>query len=108
MAEVTRFQLNQNGLNQLLFSPSGPVARDMFQRGIRVQSMAKVNASGRPGPNVRTGLLRSSIRTTEPNVDQLSIYVDVGSDVYYSSYVEKGTDRAPAYPYLRPAIPAAA
>ncbi len=45
----------------LLESPSGPVARDLQRRGLRIESQAKINASGRPGPNVDTGRLRSSI-----------------------------------------------
>jgi hypothetical protein len=107
MAEVTQFEFNENALRSLLSDTRGPVAEDIFVRGIRVESQAKINASGRPGPNVQTGRLRSSIRTAGPFHDTLGLYVDVGSDVHYSGYVEKGTDRAPAYPYLRPAVPAA-
>lgn len=81
-------------------------ARDLALRAIRVESAAKVNASGRPGPNVRTGRLRASI-SWRLGEDALGLYADVGSNVEYAGFVELGTDRAPAYPYLRPALEAA-
>lgn len=90
----------------LLESAESPVARDLIRRGIRVESQAKLNASGRPGPRVQTGRLRSSI-TWALGRDHLGLFVDVGSNVAYARYVEEGTTRAPAYPYLRPALIAA-
>ena len=50
--------------------------------------------------SVRTGRLRGSI-THKPEGDKT---VAIGSDVEYSPYVELGTSRAQAKPYLRPAI----
>lgn len=104
-----RFVMDPSAVQKLLNSPDGPVARDLTRRCIRVESQAKVNASGRPGPNVRTGRLRSSIswgivREVTP-VSQ--IYGRVGSAVHYAGYVERGTTRARAYPYLLPALQAA-
>jgi hypothetical protein len=93
-------------LQRLLNGPDGDVARDLSRRAIRVESQAKLNASGRPGPNVRTGRLRSSI-TWQLGRDTESIYADIGSAVEYAIYVERGTDRAPAYPFLKPALSAA-
>ena len=55
-----RLVVNQAALHKLLRSPDGPVARDLARRAIRVESQAKRNASGRPGPIVRSGRLRSS------------------------------------------------
>ena len=105
---LDRFVLNQAGLEEVLTGPMGPVYRDLLRRAIRVESQAKINASGRPGPMVRTGRLRSSI-THRMIVDpSIGIYAQVGSAVEYAGYVEFGTDRAPAYPYLRPALVAAA
>lgn len=80
--------------------------RDLARRAIAVESAAKVNASGRPGPNVRTGRLRASI-SWRLGEDALGLYADIGSNVEYAGYVENGTDRAPAFPYLRPALEAA-
>lgn len=109
------FQINEAEYRRFL---SGPVMRDLIRRGIRVESAAKKNASQphRNGPNtgsvpghgpaVRTGRLRASI-THRPGVDALGPYVDVGSAVLYAPYVELGTSRMAARPFLRPALEAA-
>lgn len=87
--------------------PDGGIARDLARRAIAVETQAKVNASGRPGPNVQTGRLRASI-SWALGEDELGLFAAVGTDVFYAPYVELGTDRAPAYPFLRPALSAAA
>lgn len=110
MASVSRVILNPAGIQRLFNSPDGEMAKNLARRAIRVESQAKVNASGRPGPRVRTGRLRSSIHwelVAESNGVGGSLYARVGSTVSYAIYVEKGTDRAPAYPYLVPALSAA-
>lgn len=89
-----------------LASASGPVARDLALRAQRVRDQAVVNASGRPGPRVRTGRLRSSLHWRLV-AGEGGIFAIVGTTVYYAPYVELGTDRAPAYPFLRPAMSAA-
>ena len=94
------------GLRALLKSASGPVARDLARRAVRVESQAKINATGRPGPNVISNRLRSSI-TWELGNDEIGLYVDVGSNVEYAEFVEKGTDRSGPFPYLEPALVAA-
>lgn len=100
------FTYDPSAIHHLLNSPQGAVARDLARRAIRVESQAKVNASGRPGPKVRSGRLRSSITwAIVTQGDQ--IYARVGSAVFYAGYVERGTSRAPAYPYLLPALSAA-
>lgn len=100
---VESFRFNEAEMKALLV---GPVARDLVRRGIRVEAAAKRNATDRPGPRVRTGRLRGSI-TWRLGEDGLSPYVDVGSAVLYAPFVELGTSRAPAYPFLRPALEAA-
>lgn len=105
-ATAVRYEWNEAALSLLLNSRDGPVARDLARRAVRVESQAKVNASGRPGPNVDTGRLRSSIRWFL-GADAQGLFAAVGSDVEYAAYVELGTDRAPPYPYLRPALAAA-
>lgn len=103
---------NEAVLASLLRGPSGPIARDLARRAIRVETQAKINAShSRPsvpgsGPAVRTGRLRSSI-TWMLGEDSAGLYADVGSNVEYAAYVELGTDRMGARPYLRPALLAA-
>lgn len=83
-----------------LNSTTGPVAADLHRRGLRVESQAKINASGRPGPNVITGRLRSSIHQ-ELGVDSIGLFSKVGSNVVYAARVEE------LYPYLKPALRAA-
>lgn len=104
MAE--QFVWDKAALETLFVSPSGPVAKMLKRKGIAVQSAAKRNASGRPGPNVQTGRLRSSI-TEELGQEGDELVERIGTDVVYAPYVELGTSRAPAYPFLRPALDAA-
>ncbi len=47
---------------------------------------------------VKTGKLRSSIRH---EVDKNERIAYIGSDIYYSGYVEQGTVKMAARPYLR-------
>lgn len=98
---------NQAAVEALLRSPAGPIARDLDRRAARVESQAKVNASGRPGPNVVTGRLRSSITRSGPMVDGQGLYEDIGSGVFYGIFLELGTRNMPAYPYLVRALEAA-
>lgn len=107
---LSRVILNEAGIARLFNSPDGEVAKNLARRAIRVESQAKVNATGRPGPRVRTGRLRSSIHwelVAESNGVGGTLYARVGSVVSYARYVELGTSRAPAFPYLRPALSAA-
>jgi phage gpG-like protein len=97
------FRWNLTGLETLLRVGIMP---NLIKRAIQVEAAAKRNASGRPGPNVITGRLRGSI-TWRPGMDELSPYVDIGTNVFYAPFVELGTSRAPAYPFLRPALEAA-
>lgn len=100
------FRANEAALRALLVGPTGPVARDLVRRAMRVEAQAKANASGRPGPRVRTGRLRGSI-TWRLRQDGGQLVADVGTAVEYAPYVELGTRRARAYPFLRPALRAA-
>ena len=61
----------------------------------------KVESSARRIVPVRTGVLRESI-THEPSEDELTMHV--GSRVHYAGYVEGGTPKMSARPYLRPAL----
>lgn len=83
---------------------SSPVAADLAVRAIRVESAAKNYATGiNGGPNVRTGRLRGSI-TWRLGQDAHSVYADIGTNVEYAGYVELGTRRMRARPFLRPAL----
>jgi len=78
---------------------------------VTISRKAKINASGRPGPEVITGNLRRSIRAIVTK-DKSQVRAGgpagcvpgLGSPVEYAGYVELGTSKAPAYPYLRPAV----
>lgn len=108
-ASIRSFRWNELELERLLKGPSGPVARDLTRRAIRVEGAAKQHASNTPpsapgeGPAVRTGRLRGSI-TWRLGRDGFGLYADIGSNVLYAPYVELGTSRMAARPFLRPAL----
>jgi hypothetical protein len=102
------FKWSEAGFRDLL---SLRVMPDLIKRAIRVQAFARSGWNAPPGPpggkpGVRTGRLRASI-VWVPGVDEISPYVDIGSNVEYAIYVEMGTSRMAARPYLRPALEAA-
>lgn len=101
---IASFRFNEGEMRKLL---QGPVAQDIARRAIKVESAAKRYASGQGGgPNVRTGRLRGSI-TWRLGQENGTPYADVGSAVVYAPYVELGTSRMAARPYLRPGLQAA-
>lgn len=87
-------------LQAVLRGPQGPVAKDLVQRCIKVERTAK-----RLCP-VDTGRLRASI-THSLESDSRGLVGVVGTDVHYAPYVEFGTSRMAAQPFLRPALAAA-
>lgn len=100
-------------LNEFLYGEDGPVFRYLAEQAVRVETQAKLNATGIPvegannpagrGPRVRTGRLRSSI-TWHPGRDANGPYVDIGTPVIYGRYLETGLRNGATYPFLRPAI----
>lgn len=97
---ASRIVLHQEALNELLNGPDGDVAKDILRRTIQVERAAKQLCP------VDTGRLRSSV-THELDRDGQGIVGVVGTDVDYAPYVEFGTSRASAQPFLRPALGAA-
>lgn len=98
------FVWNENEYEHIL---KDPVVQDLVKRAVRVESSAKQYATGTGGgPNVRTGRLRASI-TYQIGNDNQSPYVDIGTNVEYAIFVEEGTSRMHARPFLRPALEAA-
>lgn len=95
-----RVVLDSGALARLFASPTGPVAADLARRAIRVETAAK-----RLCP-VDTGRLRSSI-THQVAVDVRGLAARIGTNVDYAPWVEFGTSRAPAQPFLVPALGAA-
>lgn len=98
---------NDGALQRLLSGPDGPVARDLARRAIRVQNQAKVNATRRPGPRVRTGRLRSSISWRIRTGSTGTLHADIGTNVPYGRYLETGLRNGRRYPYLSTALQAA-
>ena len=106
-----------SALDGYLNGPEGPIFRYLAEGATRVETQAKLNATGIPvegasnpegrGPRVQTGRLRSSI-TQRFGRDELGPFVDVGTPVYYGKYLEEGwttsTGRYIRYPFLQPAL----
>lgn len=97
---ATRLVLNHAAIAELLTGPDGPVAKDILRRTAKVEAAAKQNCP------VDTGRLRSSI-SHELALDG-GIVGRVGTNVFYAPFVELGTSRMSAQPFLRPALSAAA
>lgn len=76
-------------LAALLSSPTGPVAKDLYRRGLKVQRKAKLNLQRNP-MRVDTGRLRSSIQVQLVMVGGKPV-VRVGTNVFYALYVHDGT-----------------
>jgi HK97 gp10 family phage protein len=74
---------------------------DLVRVGMRVQSRARSLCP------VDTGRLRSSI-VMRKGRDGRGFYVEVGTNVSYAPFVEFGTSRARAQPFLLPAVAEAA
>lgn len=86
----------QNKLSNLSNAAMNNFSNKLYKVGLEVEAKAKQLAP------VRTGRLRSSIHTTQKNPK----LVLVGSNVRYAPFVEFGTVKTPAQPYLRPALQA--
>jgi hypothetical protein len=97
---------NDVALQTLLYGPQSGIARDLARRAVKVQNQAKLNASGRPGPNVDTGRLRSSI-AWELREQDGRITARIGTNVEYGYYLETGLRNGATYPFLKPALSAA-
>ncbi len=102
-------------LAAILNSPQGGVGRDLARRAVAVETAAKEATGGAfpppslPGepPHLRSGRLRASI-SWRLGEDELGLYADIGSNVEYAGYLEGGTDRMAARPFLEPSLSAAA
>lgn len=102
-------------LMKILNGEDGPVAALLGRAAVRVESQAKLNATGIPvkgalnpegrGPRVRTNRLRSSISWTLGR-DNIGIYALVGTNVKYGFYLETGLRNGATYPFLKPALSA--
>lgn len=97
MAEFVQF--DDDALAELFGSANGPAGKYLKRQGLKVQRRAKRNCP------VDTGRLRSSI-TEALGTDSQGLVERIGTDVEYAAYVELGTGRMRAQPFLRPALDA--
>jgi hypothetical protein len=103
MADV---RLDQQAINNLLRSRSGPVVQDLIQLGNKVQTRAKNNLRGSGAPGLQAfdkGILRNSI-ATELRAENGNMAMFVGTKVYYGLFVHEGTRKMRARPYLKEAL----
>jgi len=87
---------------------AGPVKSLLKKAAMLLVRSAKKHASGRPGPRVISGTLRSRI-THEIDGSHFPLWAKVGSSVLYAPFVElghlsRGGTRVRAYPFLAPAL----
>ena len=90
-------KMDKDALDELFGSIDGPTGKALAKFAVRVSTSAK-----RLAP-VDTGRLRSSI-TFELGKDGGDIVARVGTNVHYAPYLEFGTRRMTARPFLRPAL----
>jgi hypothetical protein len=77
LPHVKNFSVNKAAIAELQRGRLSPVGRDLEARALRVTRRMVQNASGRPGPNVRTNTLRSSI-SSRIGQDAQSLFAQVG------------------------------
>ena len=92
-----RIVFDEAALAELFDSPSGPAGKELARVANTVTRIAK-----RLAP-VDTGRLRSSI-VNELGRDGRGLVARVGTNVEYAPYLELGTRRMSARPFLRPAL----
>jgi len=92
-----RIVFDEAALAELFDSPSGPAGKHLARTANTVTRIAK-----RLAP-VDTGRLRSSI-ANELGRDSKGLVARVGTNVEYAPYLELGTRRMSARPFLRPAL----
>jgi hypothetical protein len=102
-AQVTTYP---GALESLLHSPTSEIAKELAKFGSKVESQAKINASGRPGPRVQTGRLRASIGWHVEIESEIVLYVGFGAS--YGVFLELGYQHRGGgfvhYPFLKPAV----
>lgn len=115
---MSRVDLDAQGLFFVLEAPEGPVGEDLTRRAQEVLAQATTNAEGAQvpgamnaqgrGPRIRTGNLSTSLRYTIET--DSGLHAEVGSDVFYSTYLETGFmggwnhDIPLKFPFLVPAL----
>jgi len=105
--------LNEQGIGALFKNPQGPLGRIIDRKGRQLETLMKFHASGRPGPNIRTGLNYQRIRYTGLDVRQGGIggTVEAGAvrnRIRYPLLLEFGgiapNGKPYQYPFMIPAL----
>lgn len=94
---TTRVVFDQRALDTLFLSPDGPSGKLLAKAAVKIERSAKRACA------VDTGRLRSSV-AHELGRDERGLVARIGTDVTYGIYVELGTRRMRAQPFLRPAL----
>lgn len=100
MSADVRVVLDRGAIDRVLESPQGDVGRELARRAVSVDRAAKGACP------VDTGRLRSSINWRLAS-DSRGLLAIVGTNVEYAPFIEFGTRRMGAQPFLRPALGAA-
>lgn len=106
MADLTKFTINEAELARIA-GEAGPLGQHVNGLADRVVNQAIQNATGRPGPRIRTGDLIESIEKL-PDRDANGYFVDVSATAEHRGYpypsrLETGQD-GHYYPFLKPAL----
>ncbi len=110
MADLTKLVFIEAGLQEI---EVGTLSRHVEHLAEQVVQQARVNASGRPGPRIRTGDMFRAV-DKQPSADVPGAW-EVGSNAdhrgyQYPSALETGlyllrnNARGPRYPWLVPAL----
>lgn len=93
MPSKVTHRLNPAAIDDILTSPTGPVAHALLLRGYRVQAQARKNLGGGPsGPKrIDTGKLRASISVVLRKKNSRTLTVYIGTSVEYAVWVHDGT-----------------
>ena len=112
MADFT-LKIDVDNTDEILGELDDAINRALEAIGMQVENYAKMelekpkeHASAPKGkdiirPNVDTGVLVNSI-THQVSPQEQAVYV--GTNVEYAPYVELGTQKTRAYPFLKPAV----
>jgi hypothetical protein len=110
---LVKFNLLAEGLHHLLEDPNGEVGQDLERRAQNVTRRVDVLTSGRPGPEIVTGDLNSSIHYVIVS-DQNGLRAQIGTDQEHDGYqyplgLETGIrpdtgEPTPHYPFLEPSL----
>lgn len=107
MADFAVEILGLKELDQALQQMAWPAARRALRKGMR-QGANVVRDEVRAKAPVKTGNLRRKIRTRErrEDADGLRFAIEIPRSAFYGRFIEFGTSRIAAKPFMRPAAEA--